>query len=392
MVTGTSRTGRSSVVAGAVLLALGLAGIAGERMRPFGTADGALRRCIVAAGSGSLDDVLSLDRCGPIRDSAVVLAERRGQEEFRRIVGLYEAAARAGRQRFDVVVQSIVARGEAAFQALPYREQQAVREASTNEWVLAEGFASLDSSRRAILGEPAVLSAAAVPDEVVAALGEALMDEELRGRVRGRSDAELAADPENAHLARVRRSAGQTALAEARRQAERTGVARFRSLDHSTRRRIADRSRNDFVIDHGMRQMTEAERAAVPSRDMALRAWTGLPMEGLADHLATLGRGLLPPEVQQDLPPESLAEFRAGEEEFVRREGRRLAEAELREAVAGSVLAVESRPPPVGTTLFRRSTASLTVEWSGLGAAQARGLLGSSFQARFEPAGWRVLR
>ena len=94
------------------------------------------------------------------------------------------------------------------------------------------------------------------------------------------------------------------------------------------------------------------------------------------------------------LPSMSFQEFQAQGQEFIEREGRQLASADLQDLIARSHrdIAVDANNGlEVSENLFRHSAARCDISWSGARAEDGARMFGSSWQVRFAPPHWHLV-
>lgn len=289
------------------------------------------------------------------------LVRELGEEEFRRVLGIYDRAAEMGREDFARMQRAARANGQAAFDALGYAQQVAVNRRSHDEWVIEAG-ASRVSEASAVGPWGNLLAAPSAALLQRFGTPELDADEQALLANRASNDPAVVADPMLAQLAARRDEQGSRSFSRLRAAVEREGERAFRHLGWSEREAIDARSRNDFFLQQGYSRLAEADRARLGAAQSLLDE-TGAVA-------ARLGVELLSATERQAIAGRTRDEFVRQRRAFVEMNGVRLAHDLLVRSFGSSRYEVGRLVVHGvgGRDLVRRSGARAGLRWSNLGA------------------------
>lgn len=370
----------SAAVAAFVGAGLAIAGYAPAHAHPRS----AIRHWLMVMSAGDVATLRSDERLGMQAWTASLVREL-GERDYQRVLAIFDRAAQLGQREFERLRAVAIEGGRAAFEALPWEQQQAIARQSHAEWVSANGFgqvpdASVAGSWQALLAEPPAAA-------LLQRLGTVALsaDEQSLLANRAANDPAVLADPMLVALVERRGSEGQDALRRLRNQVEREGERAFRRLPWASQQEIDGRSRARFTAEHGFAALSPADRARIGSAD-ALSDTTGAVVE-------RLGRQLLPPAEQREVASWTRASFVAARATRVESAGARLAQETLRSEFSGSRIHYPrfDVSGSGGRDLIRRERAHAELFWDQVGVGLRQ--LPASIELRWAPrsADWRVV-
>ena len=227
-----------------------LAQMARQYGSPGGTASEVLA-ALSAADTARLrkDEMLGLT----VRAESEV--STRGTAEYNRIIAIFHKASRLGSARYDKARRQMWDAGEAAFEALPYDQQSAIRKKSKYAWLSREAFASLTVDERNLFGAADVLSDKSKMKALAYAVGKPKLSEEDRTLI-GEKDPDAEAVQQDKALAKIvgkARRGGLATLTKLAKKANRAARAKFRRLNWRARRTIKKASYVDYVWKEGFK-------------------------------------------------------------------------------------------------------------------------------------------
>lgn len=369
----------TSALAGIAGIALSIAGFAGQHTHPRG----AVRHWHAAMSAGDVAALRSDERLG-MRAWTAGLVSELGERDYQRVLGVYDNASRLGQREFARLADLAARGGRAAFEALPWEQQQGVSRQSHTEWVFSHGFAEVREA--SVAGTWQQLVAEPPAPALVARLGAAALSADEQSLLGGRADNDPAvtADPMLLALCERRSAEGMSLLRRVRGQVEHEGERAFRRLPWATQQEVNARSITRFTVERGFATLSAAERALLGS-DSALSDATGEVAE-------RLGRQQLPPSERSEIAGRTRANFVTGRAAWVDATGTRLARETLRGEFSGSRFHYEAFTVSGvgGRDLLRRHAAHGELYWDQLGTG-LRGLP-ASIDLRWTPrsADWRV--
>lgn len=368
---------RVIVVAGLAVVAAG--SIWWHLERPVGRPETVFEHCVRRFANGRLAPAdPDARKCGQSRIEPAIAAA--GQQRYAEVLAIFERAERLGGERVAAAIDRARVGGRAALAALPWRERQRIEEASRREFVLSNGLGAMTSAERALLPDAHAFSDPAVRRGAVVALGEAALDGTIRARVAGKTDAQLAIDPELAFFAGIRRESGETSLAEIESRVAAMGGQALIRLPWSDRQRIEQRSRNEFMTGAVLRALSEQDRDLLGDGRVIFD-------ESLVPPLAfRAGRSLLSDADRAQLPDGDKGAFVQAMAAFVDREGRRILGDKLRQVLRSS-------RPSLGDgswsgTLLAWNAREAAVRW---GVDEASQLFGSHAVFYREDRSWNLV-
>jgi hypothetical protein len=321
------RGGLVARLAVAGVLVVSAAGVAAWHFqRSVGTPASVFQKCVsrFTAGRLAVDDS-DAQRCGQARLEPEVA--RLGQARFQEVYDIFARAEQLGADQLQEVINRSRSTGFSAFAALPRRERERVAGASRRQYVLESGLGVMTPQERALLPNVAAFDDASARAAAALSLGEAALPDTVRSRVAGKTDAELAGDPELAPFTYVRSEAGAAALAQVESNVWGAGEGAWRSLPRDERRRIEQQSTNAFVVETALASLSPADREVIGDGSVLMDNATF----GMLAFRA--GRARLSAEERAQLPDGDRQTFVLGRDAYVDREGRRILGLWLRTAL-----------------------------------------------------------
>lgn len=376
----TNVSALAAALAAFVGAGLAIAGYAPAHAHPRS----AIRHWLTVMSAGDVATLRSDERLG-MQAWTSSLVQELGERDFQRTLAIFDRATQLGQQEFARLRTAAIQGGRAAFEALPWDQQQSLSRQSHTEWVSANGFAQVTEA--SVAGTWQALFTEPPAADLLQRLGTAALsaDEQSLLANRAANDPAVLADPMLVALVDRRSSEGQVALRRLRSQVEREGEHAFRRLAWSAQQEIDGRSRARFTAEQGFAALSPADRARIGSAD-ALNDTTNAVAE-------RLGRQLLPPAEQREVASWTRATFAAGRATRVESAGTRLAQETLRGEFSESRIHYERFDVSGvgGRDLIRRERAHAELFWDQVGVGLRQ--LPASIELRWTPrsADWRVV-